>query len=266
MHQELLKKASPLHYCCMTGDIQSLIELIKRNEEDVCTMDDLHYWTPAHWAASFNRLDCLRILKLRGAVNTPSFRSMVLPLHLACEQGHAECVQLLLSSDCKINTQDYQGDTPLHKAARGGHVGCVNLLVHAGARVNVRNFSNKTASEIAAFAGHFGVASVLNEFASIQSAHVTCDVSHRTPLFIPDRPSNCCKRQNLNAFDELLDKRRKFSDPVLQLATDMLGTVGTNDPCALQSSVLEHAACMNMADDYANHYFSYLESDKARCQ
>ncbi|KAF7255488.1 hypothetical protein EG68_07339 [Paragonimus skrjabini miyazakii] len=236
MHQDFLKKASPLHYCCMTGDIQSLAELIQQNEGDVCTMDDLHYWTPAHWAASFNRLDCLRILKMRGAVNTPSFRSMVLPLHLACEQGHTECVQLLLSSDCKINTQDYQGDTPLHKAARGGHINCVNLLVHAGARVK------------------------------IQSAHVTCDVSSRAPLFIPDRPSNCCKRQNLNAFDELLDKRRKFSDPVLQLATDMLGTVGTDDPCALQSSVLEHAACMNMADTYANHYFSYLESDKTRCQ
>ncbi|KAF8569632.1 hypothetical protein P879_00869 [Paragonimus westermani] len=185
MHQELLKKASPLHYYCMTGDIQSLTELMGQNEEDVCTMDDLHYWTPAHWAASFNR--------------------------------------------------DYQGDTPLHKAARGGHIGCVNLLVHAGARVK------------------------------IQSAQVTCDVSSRAPLCIPDRPSNCCKRQNLNDFDELLDKRRKFTDPVLQLATDMLGAVGTGDPCALQSSVLEHAACMNMADTYANHYFSYLESDKTRC-
>ena len=45
------------------------------------------------------------------------------PLHLACSNGHEECVKALLfhKGQCQVNVANNQGDTPLHNAARWGY-------------------------------------------------------------------------------------------------------------------------------------------------
>ena len=45
------------------------------------------------------------------------------PLHLACSNGHEECVKALLfhKGQCRVNLANNQGDTPLHNAARWGY-------------------------------------------------------------------------------------------------------------------------------------------------
>ncbi|THD23815.1 Ankyrin repeat domain containing protein 10 [Fasciola hepatica] len=252
MQYELLRVDSPLHYYCMTGDTHTTLKLLNTGDDELFAMDDLHCWTPAHWAANYGRTECLRILKSHDATSTPSFRSMALPLHIAAERGHVDCVRLLLDGNCKINTQDYQGDTPLHKAARGGHLLCIQALVSAGARA-------ETPSEIAALAGHFEISTALNEVARInrvQALHMdtsSVDSHERFP--------NPRKRSS-RGVDEVLDKRRKFTDPVLQLATDMVGQSGPIGQNNLQTSVMEHAACMRMADSYADHYANYMNMDQ----
>ncbi|KAG5448414.1 Amyloid protein-binding protein 2 [Clonorchis sinensis] len=264
MPHELLRRASPIHYFCMTGDIKSMKQLLDNGDDGLLSMDHLHCWTPAHWAANFGRVDCLGLLNRHGATSTPSFRSMLLPLHIACERGFLDCVRLLLGPTCKINTQDAQGETPLHKAARSGHLEAARLLLQAGALPNVRNFSNRTPTELAAFAGHFEVAALINEFIHTSNGHSVTDVSMDN-TFIPvcwSRDGNSCKRQSLNALTERLDKRRRFDDPVWQIATDMAGPTEQ-----VESSLLEHASSINMADVYASQYADYLgSSNGTRCQ
>lgn len=53
------------------------------------------------------------------------------PLHLACSNGHEECVKALLfhKRQCNINQTNRQGDTALHNAARWGYGKSVDMIM-----------------------------------------------------------------------------------------------------------------------------------------
>ncbi|KAK9516224.1 hypothetical protein VZT92_024167 [Zoarces viviparus] len=57
-------------------------------------------------------------------------------LFAAAQNGHAECVKLLLSSGSPADVSDGNGFTPLHVAAAHGHSSCVEVLLSAGAAVD----------------------------------------------------------------------------------------------------------------------------------
>ena len=54
------------------------------------------------------------------------------PLHLACENGHKEVVQLMLKESKElgidVNSKDQYGSTPLHLACENGHMEVVQLM------------------------------------------------------------------------------------------------------------------------------------------
>ena len=50
------------------------------------------------------------------------FEGGLIPLHNACSFGHAEVVQLLLTSGADPNTRDNWNFTPLHEAAIKGKI------------------------------------------------------------------------------------------------------------------------------------------------
>jgi ankyrin repeat protein len=52
------------------------------------------------------------------------------PLHLACENGSAIVVQLLLDQNAAVNTADKYGLTPLCVACDKGNLSCVQLLLN----------------------------------------------------------------------------------------------------------------------------------------
>ncbi|XP_062276407.1 cortactin-binding protein 2 [Scomber scombrus] len=57
-------------------------------------------------------------------------------LFAAAQNGHSECVKLLLSSGSSVDVSDENGFTPLHFAAAHGHCSCVQALLAAGAAVD----------------------------------------------------------------------------------------------------------------------------------
>ncbi|XP_037624034.1 cortactin-binding protein 2 isoform X1 [Sebastes umbrosus] len=57
-------------------------------------------------------------------------------LFAAAQNGHTECVKLLLSSGSPADVSDENGFTPLHFAAAHGHSSCVEVLLSAGAAVD----------------------------------------------------------------------------------------------------------------------------------
>jgi ankyrin repeat protein len=65
------------------------------------------------------------------------------PFALACEAGHLECVEEMITKKANVNKQHHCGETPLIVATREGHVDVVNALINAKSDVDAKNqFSN----------------------------------------------------------------------------------------------------------------------------
>ncbi len=58
-------------------------------------------------------------------------------MHLACQEGLSENVQLLLELDVNVNMKDDRGQTPLFIAVRQGYNSIVELLLKWGADPNI---------------------------------------------------------------------------------------------------------------------------------
>jgi hypothetical protein len=92
-------------------------------------------------------------------------------LHRAAENGHLECVELLLNAGADINIQHYDyKETPLHLATRNGHSSVVAMLIARGA--NIEMISNGYdydsdwygyAVAVAAFFNHKDIVEMLYE-------------------------------------------------------------------------------------------------------
>ncbi|KAM9377085.1 cortactin-binding protein 2 [Pholidichthys leucotaenia] len=82
-------------------------------------------------------------------------------LFAAAQNGHTECVKLLLSSGSPADVSDENGFTPLHAAAAHGHSSCVEVLLGAGAAVDAVAAGGQTSLFLACEAGSLDCARVL---------------------------------------------------------------------------------------------------------
>ncbi|XP_078023750.1 cortactin-binding protein 2 [Epinephelus lanceolatus] len=82
-------------------------------------------------------------------------------LFAAAQNGHTECVKLLLSSGSPADVSDENGFTPLHFAAAHGHSSCVEVLLSAGAAVDSTAAGGQTSLFLACEAGQLNCVRVL---------------------------------------------------------------------------------------------------------
>ena len=80
----------------------------------------------------------------RGALETLYTEEALYPpqkttLVIAAENGHVECVELLVQSGACVSIDDTSGRTPLMAAAENGHDRCVELLIKEGTRIVFAN-------------------------------------------------------------------------------------------------------------------------------
>ncbi|KAJ3520622.1 hypothetical protein NMY22_g12670 [Coprinellus aureogranulatus] len=67
------------------------------------------------------------------------------PLHYACQNGHAECAQILLEAGADINARTLDGSTALKLACYRGYEDCVKHLLEHGADTSIKNIFGETA-------------------------------------------------------------------------------------------------------------------------
>lgn len=65
-------------------------------------------------------------------------------LHMACANGHAGIVHLLISAGADVTLANAEGNVPLHWACLNGHVEIVKLLLEAGASPSALNSYERT--------------------------------------------------------------------------------------------------------------------------
>ena len=126
--------------------------------------------TALHWAALRDDFETARLLK--GADVSATNRFGVTPLSLACQNGSAPMVELLLKRGADPNTVVRGGETVLMTAARTGKPGPVKALLARGASVDSTERRGQTALMWAAADGHSEVVETL----------IKAGADFRTPL------------------------------------------------------------------------------------
>eukprot|EP00658_Telonema_sp_P-2_P060231 TRINITY_DN49197_c0_g1_i5.p1 TRINITY_DN49197_c0_g1~~TRINITY_DN49197_c0_g1_i5.p1 ORF type:complete len:245 (-),score=21.97 TRINITY_DN49197_c0_g1_i5:467-1201(-) len=111
-------------------------------------------------------------------------------LHVACNQGPIEMVELLLRSRASVNQSDsWSNPWPLHKAACAGNadVNTISLLLECKANPNKRDLRMKTACESAAEMGptHAPIVALLQSYVDKQD---DCDSDDYSEPELGDLP------------------------------------------------------------------------------
>ncbi|KAM9578311.1 uncharacterized protein ACIB01_014340 [Guaruba guarouba] len=101
------------------------------------------------------------------------------PLHLACENGHADIVRFLAENQCRLDPRDKNKKTPLMRAVEFGHEDCAATLLELGAQTDLRDFVGNTALHLATL----GKSKRLVELLLEHNAHIDAvNMFTETPL------------------------------------------------------------------------------------
>ncbi|XP_053561049.1 LOW QUALITY PROTEIN: ankyrin repeat domain-containing protein 42 [Bombina bombina] len=147
-----LHKFTPLHWAAHSGSLECLHWLLWHGADinDVTT----HGWTAAHLAAIRGQDACMQALVVNGADLTAKDDRQCSPAHLAAAHGHSFTLQTLLRSGVDINVPDRSGWTPIHYAAFHGRLGCLQLLARWGSKIDDTDQKGNSPAHLAAMEGH----------------------------------------------------------------------------------------------------------------
>lgn len=102
------------------GRTQELLDHIKNEGADVNIPDPAGQYAAIHWAALMGYPDTLQAIIDVGANVSAVTRHRRTALHYAAEQGHMECVRVLLQANVALNVRDKSGNTAAMLAAKSG--------------------------------------------------------------------------------------------------------------------------------------------------
>jgi ankyrin repeat protein len=138
------------------GDLPRLSRLLALDGSEQARERD--GWTPLMYASYNGHDDCLRaILDAHGTsldyLETQNDKRMT-ALSLACDNGTASCIRILLAAGADHETRDGDGWRPLTYAAWNGSVDSVEALLLAGADPDVQTNQKDSAYDHAIHRGH----------------------------------------------------------------------------------------------------------------
>ena len=119
--------------------------------------------TALHRAAEEGHLECVTVLVEHGADVLSSQSNGQCALYSACAGGHTAIVEALLAGGAAVEQRDLLGATPLMAACEGGHSESSAACLTAGADVNAADSSGWRALHHATRGGHQGCALALME-------------------------------------------------------------------------------------------------------
>ena len=128
-----------LFRACRDGDQTAIASLLERGADpsklfsDPLTSSppsDAYSCTPVHIACHNGHLNCLKLLvKAKTLYSTILDSNHQTLLHIACEKGHKQIVHYVLThTECNVIVQDIHGNSPLHIASCNGNLECVKLI------------------------------------------------------------------------------------------------------------------------------------------
>jgi ankyrin repeat protein len=95
-----------------------------------------------------------------------------------------------LGADITVNYKNREGNSALHLAAQNGHLECVKLLVEKGANINLPGKNRATPLILASGLGHFPVVEYLLEEVTPPAKILLKDKFKRSALIMAVRNGN----------------------------------------------------------------------------
>jgi len=116
--------------------------------------DLLTEYNTLHRAVKFNNIEDVKALLPAADVNAANEEDRDTPLHLACQKGHLNIVDLLLGKrGIYVDATNNVKDTPLHLACQHGHLGIVKRLLNEKADIAAQDEYERTPLRRAESAG-----------------------------------------------------------------------------------------------------------------
>ena len=175
-------RGTPLHYVAMygfRGVVDFLASISRGGIDGINNLGTSHDQTPLGVACEVGHVETAERLLSHGANANARDGNERTPLHWASQEGRLNIAQLLLGRYADANARDGNKRTPLHLASREGHLELAELLLDREADVNALDGSNRTPLHWASQEGRLKVAELLIKRNAGANAR---DGSNRTPL------------------------------------------------------------------------------------
>ncbi|XP_022197655.2 ankyrin repeat and SOCS box protein 3-like [Nilaparvata lugens] len=157
-------------------------------------LKDNRGWSPLHYAASKDYIDCIHELLYAGAEIDIKTHEGETPLYLACANNCYEAAVILLEAGCSVNLSNNESITPLHCVAKHGFDNLAILLMNKKANVNARDYDYYTplleavrhnqASTICILLGHGKALQAISDSSRNLPIHHACLLGHTEILEI----------------------------------------------------------------------------------
>ena len=205
---------TPFHLIAKVGYLSACQKVLERDTSKYLNQTNKKDETPLHIAALENRKDILQLFLQYGADPKRKTNSSFTPLHYACDNGHAECVSVLVNSikneeDRKklVNAQTKSKFTPLILASKNGYTKCCVEMDQADP--NMTDNTGKTALHYAAQEGNL---EIVHHLLDIGAKLDIADKNDQTALYDAACGPN----------EEVLDKMLNLSENIDDLTAKKL--------------------------------------------
>ena len=134
------------------GDIETMKSLIKTNklafsfDINAKSLDD---WTALHLACNEGHIQIVELLLAHNKINIEAETTMKRrPLHIAAIRGHCEIVMVLMKFGCELSPEDVDLYTPLHYASEHGYESIVRQLLMKKVKYETKTYQGMTAMDL----------------------------------------------------------------------------------------------------------------------
>lgn len=254
LFDELYELRGKFFQACLNSDLQELKNVIKslqaRSKESERSLNIQHQSdkkTPLMIACENGYADVVGILLNAGA--NPDAKSAgasgYTPLHRAIQKNNIEIIRLLLNRNANLNVTDDSGQTPLMLACELNNTNLVSFFLQQKANPNAADVWGRTALMIACEKGYLDIAShLLNSGAKPDAA----DRRKRTAVIM------ACEKGHTDIVKLFLARNalEKNQSGYIKLTTveltKLLWLACTKDLFALVPQLLKHGADPNAKD------------------
>jgi ankyrin repeat protein len=154
------KPSTRMRESACRGRTEELVSLLEEGA-DVNEADELGEYAAIHWAALMGFPETLRAIVGKGANLAAVTRFRRSALHYAAEQGHLECVQVLLEANVPLHVRDKSGNTAEMLALRSGQERAADMIKAASRTIAAGNqLEAPEGSDLASVAARLQAASV----------------------------------------------------------------------------------------------------------